>query len=283
VTRFHVLFRVVVALVVLVLAISCSGDGGGEARPAETPAQVVPWSIAEGLAASRRGEYREVVVVASGSGAQPLVEEWVAFDLDAAVVDRTIAVHYSPDGASSSQTPTRENPSMRIIYTQDSAYMWTSWTEARCGAPWVEMPPEQIAADTGMDIEATDLLVVEPLDVLRSVDPGEPVSSDGHGSVYEVTVPGGTGLGVSSFLAAHPDMVERIVSQEHSAEVRLARDGGQVEITVDLSEVASELVRAAGQGAGEDVGMTVRWTVTTPQESVATTVPPDTVDRTSCA
>jgi hypothetical protein len=273
---------------VAVLAAGCSGSGGdGQAdAPAgqdeATAAPAVPWSVAEEIADSRRGEYREVVVVTSEASAQPIVEEWVVFDLDAGVFDRTIALHTGADGELSGEPATREDPSLRFVYTRDTAFMWTAWTEARCGAPWVRMPPEQIAADLGIDVAADDLLKIEPLDVLRAVAPGEPVTSNDSGSVYAVTVPGGTGLGLSAALRAGPEALDRIADMNHDAEVRLARDGAQVDVTIDLSELASELLSAAGQGVSDDVGMSLRWTVTAGDGSVGAAVPTDTTERTSC-
>jgi hypothetical protein len=273
---------------VAVLAAGCGGDGGGEGQ-ADAPegqeeaaaAPAVPWSVAEELTASRSGEYREVVVVTSDESAQPVYEEWVVFDLDAGVLDRTIALHMGTEGDALAAPATRENPSLRFVYTRDTAFMWTAWTESRCGAPWVRMPPEQLAEDTGVDVEADDLLEVEPLDVLRAVVPGEPVTSNDSGSVYAVTVPGGTGLSLSAAVRAGPEAVDRIADLDHDAEVLLARDGAQVDVSIDLSELASELLSSAGQGVTDEVGMSLRWTITAGDGSAAE-VPTDTTERTSC-
>ena len=71
-----------------------------------------------------------------------------------------------------SESPTRENPSLRFIYTASAVYMWTSWAQGRRGAPWVAMPPEQMESHVGIDVdlEPADLLVVKPLDMLGAVD-----------------------------------------------------------------------------------------------------------------
>jgi len=92
-------------------------------------------------------------------------------------------------------TATRDNPSLRFIYTAGTVLMRHPSAEARCGTPWVEMPPEQIAEATGAQFDAGALQALEPLEILRSTtDPGPPSETDERGSVYAVTAPGTTGL-----------------------------------------------------------------------------------------
>jgi hypothetical protein len=276
-------FRVAAATVAVALwsAAGCSGDASSDAAASDPPAPAVPWSVADELAASRRGEYRKVLVVSSGTQALPLLEEWVAFDLDGGVVERTIVVGVGRDGRPD-ESVSRENPSLRFVYTRDTSYMWAPWTEASCGAAWVEMTPEMLARETGLEVGQGDLLIVEPLDILRSADPGELVSTTERSGLYEATVPGGTGLGLSSLVAIGPDVRERILDQEHPAEIRLARDGGEAEIRVDLDEVAAEVVSSSELDAGDEIGMTMQWTVTTAPEVAAPTVPSDVAGWAAC-
>jgi hypothetical protein len=82
-------------------------------------------------------------------GARALSEEWIAYDLDVPFVDRSIAVHIDPETDRFTSTATRDNPSLRFIYTAGTVLMRHPSAEARCGTPWVEMPPEQTADATG--------------------------------------------------------------------------------------------------------------------------------------
>jgi hypothetical protein len=145
-----------------------------------------------------------------------------------------------------------------------------SWSSPRAQPRWIDL-----------DLEPADLLVVKPLDMLGAVDPGEPRSSDAGGSVYEVMVPGAVGVKGVSFWATNPDIAARVARQERRAEVRLARNGG-VEIAVDLSDAAAEVMKATQPGADEDVRMTLHWTVTTSPRSVAPSMPVDVADWASC-
>jgi hypothetical protein len=124
------------------------------------------------------------VVLSNDGGARALSEEWIAYDLDVPFVDRSIAVHIDPETDRFTSTATRDNPSLRFIYTAGTVLMRHPSAEARCGTPWVEMPPEQIAEATGAQFDAGALQALEPLEILRSTtDPGPPSETDERGSV----------------------------------------------------------------------------------------------------
>jgi hypothetical protein len=261
----------------LLVAAACAGDGGvlGASATTAPPAEEVPWSQALEVAAARRGEYREVMVVSSDAGAQALSEQWIAYDLDGPFVDRSIAVHIDPDTKRFTSTATRENPSLRFVYTATTVYLRHPRAEASCGAPWVEMPPEELAEAVGEDFDTGALQHLEPLDVLQSTtDPGPPIETDARGSVYAVTAPGTTGLALS-VLVSNPDLAERLAAEERNAEVLVPRGGGPVEITIDLTEVLSEVAAATDTPEGSPPRMVLTWTVTAPVDAVPTTVPAD--------
>lgn len=268
----------------LLVAAACTGDGGGQESSATTasPAEAVPWSQALEVAAARRGEYREVVVVSNGSGAAALSEQWIAYDLDVPFVDRSIAVHIDPETRRLESTATRDNPSLRFVYTASTVLMRHPGAEARCGTPWVEMPPEQVAEATGMGFDASALQDLEPLEILRSTtDPGPPVETDALGSVYAVPAPGTTGLALSVLLS-NPELAESLAAEERTAEVRVPRDGGPVEISIDLTDVLADVAGAAGAAAGSPPDTTLTWTVTAPVDAVPTTLPADVATRDEC-
>jgi hypothetical protein len=271
----------------LLVAAACTGEGGslGPARTTAPPAEAVPWSQALEVAAARRGEYREVVVVSNDASARALSEQWIAYDLDVPFVDRSIAIHVDPESRRFTSTATRENPSLRFIYTAGTGLMWHPSAEARCGTPWVEMPPEQIAEATGVEFDASALQALEPLEVLRSTtDPGPPRATDERGSVYEVPAPGTTGLALS-VLVSNPELADRLAAEERTAEVRVPRGGGPIEITIDLTDVLTDVARATGATdapAGSQPNIVLIWTVTAPVDAVPTTLPADVATREDC-
>jgi hypothetical protein len=269
----------------LLLAAACVGGSDDDAGPTarDEPAAEVPWSRAAEVAGARRGEYRKVLTVSNRTVAQALMEEWVAFDLDAPFKDRSVAVHVDPETSRFADTASREHPTLRFVYTADGAYMWHPRLAARCGTGWAAMPPDQLSTASGIDVDADDLLVVEPVDIIRSApDPGPPVATDARGSVYAVPVPGTTGLGMASgFLADHPEITERLAGEQRRAEVLVRRDGGPVEITVDQSNALVDMVRTDGQSDVAFTSATITWTLT-PVDAVPTTVPPEVVHPGEC-
>jgi hypothetical protein len=274
----------------LLAAAACTGDEDS-LMPAETrppPVEVVPWSQALEVAAARRGEYREVVVLSNDAGARALSEQWIAYDLDVPFVDRSIAVHIDPETDRFTSTATRDNPSLRFIYTADNVIMRHPSAEASCGTPWVEMPPEQIAEATGAEFDASALQALEPLEILRSTtDPGPPSETDARGSVYTVPAPGTTGLALS-VLVSSPELADRLAAEPRTADVRVLRAGGSVEITIDLTDVLADVAGATepadvtGAPAGSAPNIVLIWTVTAPVDAVPTTLPADVATRDEC-
>ncbi|HKE73868.1 MAG TPA: hypothetical protein VKB57_09660 [Acidimicrobiales bacterium] len=268
----------------LLVAAACADDGGGFG-PSDTsaPDEAVPWSQAVEVAAARRGEYREAVVVSSDGDSAALSEQWIAYDLDAPFVDRAIAVHVDPKTRRYTSTATRENPSLRFIYTAGSVFMRHPRAQAACGTAWIEIPPEELAQAAGATFDASRLQDLEPLDLLRSAkDPGPPVRTDGRGSVYEVPAPGTTGLALS-VLASRPGLADRIAAEQRTAEVRVPRGGGPVEITIDLTDVMADVAGTTDAPVGFRPDVELTWTVTAPVAAVPTTVPTDAATREECS
>jgi hypothetical protein len=154
--------------------------------------------------------------------------------------------------------------------------------EASCGTPWVEMPPEQIAESTSVVFDVSALQTLEPLEILRSTtDPGPPVESDARGSVYAVRAPGTTGLPLS-VLVSNPALADDLAAEERTAEVRVPRGGGPVEITIDLTDVLADAVGATDPPAGSPPKVVLTWTVTAPVDAVPTTLPAAVATRDGC-
>jgi hypothetical protein len=269
----------------LLVAAACTDDEGSfgaSITTAAPPADVVPWSQAADVAAARRGEYREAVVVSGDAGAAALSEQWIAYDLDVPFVDRSIAVHIDPKPRRYTSTATRENPSLRFIYAGSTVLMRHPRAQAACGTPWVEMPPEQIAQATGVEFDAGALQGLEPLELLRSTrDPGPPVETDERGSVYEVPAPGTTGLALS-VLVSRPELADRLAAEKRTAKVRVPRGGGPVEITIDLTDVLADVTGTTGAPAGSPPTFELTWTVTAPVDTLPTTLPTDVATRDEC-
>lgn len=269
----------------LLVAAACTDGGddfGASITTTAPPAEVVPWSQALDVAAARRGEYREAVVVSGDVGAAALSEQWIAYDLDVPFVDRSIAVHIDPKTRRYSATATRENPSLRFIYTGSTVLMRHPSAQAACGTPWIEMPPEQIAQATGVGFDAGALQDLEPLDLLRSAkDPGPPVETDGRGSVYEIPAPGTAGLAMS-VLVSRPELADRLAAEKRTARVRVPRGRGPIEITIDLTDVLADVTGTTEARAGSPRTFELTWTVTAPVDAVPTTLPTKVASRDEC-
>ena len=150
------------------------------------------------------------------------------------------------------------------------------------------MPPEQIAEATGAQFDAGALQALEPLEILRSTtDPGPPSETDERGSVYAVTAPGTTGLAMS-VLVSNPGLADRLAAEQRTAEVRVLRGGGSVEITIDLTEVAADVAGATEPAevdeglAGSPLNIALIWTVSAPVDAVPTTLPADVATKDDC-
>lgn len=81
-------------------------------------------------------------------------------------------------------------------------------------------------------------------------------------------------------MISNPELADRISSQVQTAEIRLPRDGGPIEVTIDLTNLVAA---ASARPAEPDMAATLEWTVTAPVETVDITVPTDAADRESCA
>ena len=96
-----------------------------------------------------------------------------------------------------------------------------------------------------------------------------------------------TGLALS-VLVSNPELADRLAAEQRTAEVRVLRGGGSVEITIDLTEVAADVAGATEPAevdeglAGPPLNIALIWTVTAPVDPVATTLPADVATRDDC-
>lgn len=268
--------------------VACGGDDGdAEPRAATTTTTAAggsvgsepdPWSVVPTIAAARRGEVYEIVTTSEGGGEAWLTQEWLTFDLDAGLIHRSIALSERLGGVEGS----REKTSLEFFYTADDVYMRKPGIEDSCGAPWVVAPPGFLGDTLGAPVAGEELLVVEALDVLAALpDPGPPSHQDETGSWYDVTVPGGTGLPVSSALAARPDLLERLSNLEHAAVVWIDPERRKAGISIDLSNALDEVASTLGLPTGAEGKLGTGWTVT-PQDRVDLTVPDDVAANADC-
>ena len=272
--------------------VACGGDdgdgGAAEPRVASTTTtatgssgdgHVVPWSVVPTIAAARRGEVYEIVTTSEGGREVWLTQEWLMFDLEAGLIHRSIAVSERSGGVEGS----REKPSLEFFYTADDVYMRKPGIEDLCGSPWVVAPPGLLGDTLGVPVDGEELLVVEALVVLAALpDPGPPSHQDETGTFYDVTVPGGTGLPVSSALAARSDLVERLSDLEHAAVVWIARDRSKAGISIDLSNAVDEVASTLGLPDGAEGKIETGWAVT-PVDRVDLAVPDDVATNADCA
>jgi hypothetical protein len=256
----------VLGAVILFAATACgNGPGEDDIGTSDSSRDPVPWSRAVQLAAISEGQYTKRVTLSGGSEATTV--EWVSFDLPNEFIDRRIGISDAPGQAGPA---TREDPSLRFLYMGSRILMWNPSVEESCGTPWIEMPADQLEQLTGLPIESDDLFVIEPLDILRQANPPrEPLEDDADGTVYEIDVPGGTGISVSSFLAENPDLVEVIDKVEQTARVRIPGDHGPIVIEVDLTEVL-EAIQPGATAGGDAI---VTWSVSGPSEVTPVKLP----------
>ena len=84
-----------------------------------------------------------------------------------------------------------------------------------------------------------------------------------------VPSPRTTGLALS-VLVSNPELADRLAAEQRTAEVRVLRGGGSVEITIDLTEVAADIAGATEPAevdeglAGSPLNIALIWTVTAP-------------------
>lgn len=263
------------AIAISSVAVAACGDGGTASEAKEKDHEPVPWSTLDAALTARRGEYQQVLTIDAPGNQSMDMEEWVTFDLDAKLFDRAILM--GPDLVPGDEDPTREDPSLRFFYSPEMMYMRHPAAEEQCGTPWVEMPPDMVAEATGFEIDLDGGIELEPLVVLGDLDPPEPASTDEEGTTYEVLLPGGTGIPSKSGLIELPDVAERITALEHEAQVFLPRDGGPIEVTIDLSNAAAEISDQPGQ-----VDLLTKWTITAPLDAVDLAVPADAASREEC-
>lgn len=270
--------RIVVAalsLVVLFGAAACgedTTDGQSTATPKASP-EAIPWSDVVELADAKEGEYEKVITAPQGGSVETVFTEWVTFDLQDRFIDRAVGMGAGLGGGVEA---TKEQPSLRFLYMEDGFLMWNPGAEQACGTPWVDMPPEAVEAVTGLSIQADDLFVVEPFDVIAAAEPPEEAKSVTEDArVYEITVPGMTGIPTSSGLASKPRLIRELQQQELSAEVTLPSDGSSWEMVVDLTP-AFEVIEP-GLAAGGDAATTT-WMITAPKEVPDPELPSDVAD-----
>lgn len=282
--------RAALALVATLLLAACGGGDGRDDGPgvdervaeerADSEPGAVPWSVAADVVAARRGEYRQVVAGGAAGRPAPMIEEWVAYDLDAPFVDRRIIWRVDPATGDPTEGVSWENPSLRVVYTKAATYMSGQRIEAQCGTKWVEATPRQAADMTGATIDLFRADPgLEPIDILRTAEPEASADIEAYASVYTITVPGRTGLQFSSrAIWEQPGAVDRVDALSTTADVRLPRHSGPVEITVDLAGAMD----AAGRPLQDGKTLTATWDITAPLDRVDTTIPAEAAPPGAC-
>jgi hypothetical protein len=254
-----------------------SRDGDGRVGDDEGP---VSWSVATDVAAARRGEYRQVLTSGTATRTAPAIEEWVTYDLDVPFVDRRIVWRIDTTTGQAIEGVSRENPTLRAVTTGTATYVSSSLVEERCGTTWTEVTPDLASAMTGAPVDSFRAdPVLEPIEILRTAGLDAPPGDPADAGTYRIEVPGETGLQwTSRTLWEQPGVIERVAALSPPAEVRLPRDGGPVEITVDLAEAMAALNRplTAPQTA------TTTWQITAPIDAIDTTAPTGAAALGSC-
>jgi len=250
--------------VVSAVALAAAACGVGEAAQPDP----VQWSVVEKLLHRPAGSYTKTITIESGSERHLLMREWVAYNLRRNFIDRRIGLGDDPTTPAVEKPARRAAPSLRFVYGPKRVLMWNANVRKKCGTPWVEMPARLIAEVTGFRLR--DLSVVEPDAILRRPR-GEPrvVSNDDRATVYEVPVIGTAGFSAASILRGRPELLPALERETSSAHVRIARDGGPIEIMVDPT---SALESALGRSLGDE-RMTVRWRLQRASPRVDTRLP----------
>lgn len=262
------------SLVVLFGAAACgedTTDGQSAATPKRSP-EAMPWSDVVELADAKQGEYEKVIAGPQGDSEATLLTEWVTFDLQDRFIDRAVGLGPGLQGGTEA---TKEEPSLRFLYTDDGFLMWNPGAEQACGTPWVDMPPDMIAAMTGLSMSPDDVFVIEPFDAIAAAEPpvqAKSVTEDA--TVYEIWVPGMTGIPMSSSLANKPRLIRQLHKQQLAAEVTVPPDGGSWKMEVDLTP-AFEIMEPGAAGSGTP---TATWTITAPKDVPAVELPTDVAD-----
>lgn len=242
-----------VTLVAGFVLVGCAGTTAEE-DPAADPAgagaatpEAVPWESVDRFAEATRGTYvKRLGAIIQGGAVEPMFET-VIFDLDEALVDRTIDVSGSDE--------------LRYLYTEDVVLMHNPSVEPTCGTPWVDMGSgDDLTGGMGTPVEPSEFLTVEPLDILEQAgnDDAVAVTTTDASTVYELIVPGGTGLGMSTALIDDPALLEAIHSLEHKALITVPRGDGPLLIDVDVTN----LLHATDKYAAPDTTMTISWELT---------------------
>lgn len=253
-------------IALLLTTAACGGDPAPEPEPEtrqeETEPVAVPWKEVVAVTEAQEGEYEKTWDVTGGGHSATMMTEWVTFDLNKKVIDRRVAL-----GAEfqENQAPeaTRDEPTLRFLYTADRFLMWNPGVEGACGTSWVNMPPEAIEETTGLTFDPSDVFAVEPLDIIASADaPAEPESVTEQETAYAITLPGGTGIRMSSFLADKPKVARELEQQELSGEVRVGHGDAPLESSVDLTDA----LEAVQPGSAAQATATVTWHVTAPAD-----------------
>lgn len=270
--------RVLVAALSLALLLGATACGGGSeverSAPASEPSpEAIPWSEVVELASAQRGEYEKVIAAPQDGSVATLLTEWVTFDLRERFIDRRVGLGA---GIQQGAEATKEQPTLRFLYTRDGFLMWNPGVEQACGTPWVDMPPQAIAAATGISVNPRDVFVIEPFDAIAAADPPAQVKSvTREATVYEIWVPGMTGIPTSSALANKPGLIRELQDQQLSAEVRVPPEGGPWEMEVDLTP-AFEIIQPGAVSGAEPP--TTTWTITAPKHVPEPELPSEVAD-----
>jgi hypothetical protein len=245
------------ALVVAAVLIGGCADTDATRAPevaapttATTSAGAVSWSGVQEILDRPHGSYTKTTTVSDGVDEEVISEEVVVYRTDGFRDRRLSLPGQEGDG-----------PHLRFVHRPGEILMWNPSLVDQCGTAWVDLPPGDVEAVTGMTIP-DDLGRAEPVAVLadRRSEPAV-IKTTATFTVFEVTVGGATGLAMTSAIAESPQArakLEELAAGQRTAEV-LATPGGLVELSVDITDELSALAAAGDrEGVGEG-SVSVRW------------------------
>jgi hypothetical protein len=232
---------VIAALVAAATAAGFGGDVSGD------PAA---WSSVEEWLGRSAGSYTETYTVVDQGRRIVAVRQWVAFDMDRKVIDQRGAFGVDPVSGMPVPVTSREHPSMRFIRRPEGILMWFPGLPPACKGPWVDLDAATLKQATSkFGLTIGDGWTSEPALILDNRR-GQPrvVESSKNATVYEVLVPGTSGIPPSSGLLLRPGGLaayRRLQSESFPARVRVSGDGARIQISLDLSRQWAELGQSA--------------------------------------
>jgi len=274
---------VVGALLVLAAACGRSADGGAagtapstsSTRPSAVTSDLPVIGLDEAILRSvavPHGSYTRSVLTTAGDEELTMMVHDVHYVIDTGFTAFTVRAlvdeHGTPIDAAEA-----ERFSLRYINTPERSLMRHPLAEESCGAPWVELPRDAIAASVGVD---PALLFApgkwpEPFTIIDlRTGQDEVLVNDTRSTIYGIEVPASTGMSLAA-LERTPETAAELDAMTTKAVVHVGRQSK----TIDLLEVVLSDEVAAVLGADAGTGISFRWEIDTTSEPVDQTLPSD--------